>query len=66
MKKLVIEIEVMSVLPVETTKPIMHWLAALPYPGCSSIQACENIPAIESCGPIKRFLEATEETKQQP
>jgi hypothetical protein len=65
-EKLAIEIEVMSVLPVETLKPIMQWLVALPYPWCSSIQACESIPAIEALGPIKRFLEATEETKQQP
>ena len=31
-KKLAIDIEVMCVLPAERTKPIMQWLAALPYP----------------------------------
>lgn len=54
--KLVIDIEVMSVLPAEASEPILQWLAALPYPWCSSIQACEGIPAIEALRPIERFL----------
>jgi len=55
-KKLVIDIEVMSVLPVEASEPIMQWLAALPYPWCSKIQACEGIPANYALRPIERFL----------
>jgi hypothetical protein len=55
-KKLVIDIEVMSVLPVEASEPIMQWLAALPYPWCSNIRACEGIPTIEALRPIERFL----------
>lgn len=55
-KKLAIDIEVMCVLPAQTLEPIMQWLAALPYPWCSSFQACERIPAIEALGPIERFL----------
>jgi len=63
-EKLAIEIEVMSVLPVETSKPIMQWLAALPYPWCSSIQASESIPAIDGLRPIKRFLSRVEKNKR--
>ncbi len=55
-KRLVIDIDVMCVLPVETSGPIMKWLEALPYPWCSSIQAYDNIPAIDALRPIKRFL----------
>ena len=59
-KKLAIDIEVMCVLPVETSVPIMQWLAALPYPWCSHIRACESIPSIEALGPIKHFLRSME------
>ena len=55
-KKLAIGIEVMCVLPAQTSELIMHWLAALPYPWCSNIQACESIPAIDALRPIERFL----------
>ncbi|WP_018321591.1 hypothetical protein [Bradyrhizobium sp. WSM2793] len=65
-EKLAIEIEVMSVLPAEMSKPIMQWLAALPYPWCSSAQACESIPAIDALEPIKHFLTVTSEANQQP
>jgi hypothetical protein len=62
-KKLVIDIEVMCVLPVQTSEPIMQWLAALPYPWCSNIQACESIPAIDALRPIERFLAPKEKDK---
>ena len=55
-KKLVIALELMFVLPASESVPIMQWLAALPYPWCSNIQACESIPAIDALRPIKRFL----------
>jgi len=55
-KKLAIDIEVMCVLPAEESEPIMQWLAALPYPWCSNIQALENIPAIDALRPIEGFL----------
>jgi len=55
-KKLVIDIEVMGVLPAGETEPIMQWLAALPYPWCSNIQALENIPAFDGLRPIEGFL----------
>lgn len=55
-RKLAIDIEVMCVLPAETSEPIMHWLAALPYPWCSIAQAYESIPNIEALRPIKGFL----------
>lgn len=55
-KKLTIDIEVMCVLPVETSEPIMSWLATLPYPWCSNTEAHETIPAIDALQPIKRFL----------
>lgn len=56
MKKLVIDIEVMCVLPVEDSEPIMRWLAALSYPWCSDAQARERIPDIDALRPIERFL----------
>jgi hypothetical protein len=55
-KKLVIDIEIMCVLPVEASEPTMQWLAALPYPWCSSIQASEGIPDIDGLRPIEHFL----------
>ncbi|KJC50219.1 hypothetical protein UB31_12745 [Bradyrhizobium sp. LTSP849] len=54
--KLVIDIEVMCVLPVADSEPIMQWLAALPYPWCSDVQARERIPDIDALRPIERFL----------
>ena len=62
-KKLVIDIEVMCVLPVEESEPIMQWLAALPYPWCSDIQARESIPALDALRPIERFLRRMEMDK---
>jgi hypothetical protein len=62
-KKLVIDIEIMCVLPVEASEPVMQWLAALPYPWCSSIQAGEGIPAIDGLRPIEHFLRT--ETSQR-
>jgi hypothetical protein len=62
-KKLVIDIEVMCVLPAEESKPIMQWLAALPYPWCSDILACEGIPPIEALRPIECFLRRIEMNK---
>ncbi|MDA9406484.1 MULTISPECIES: hypothetical protein [unclassified Bradyrhizobium] len=58
-KKLAIDIEAMCVLPAQTLEPIMQWLAALPYPWCSNVQACESIPAIDALRPVKRFLAPT-------
>jgi hypothetical protein len=55
-KKLVIALELMCALPASASGPIMQWLAALPYPWCSGLQASENIPAIDALRPIKRFL----------
>lgn len=65
-KKLVIDIEVMCVLPVETSAPIMKWLAALPYPWCSNLQACQSIPPIEALRPINHFLAPTERDNLAP
>ncbi|MBR0818186.1 hypothetical protein JQ627_09630 [Bradyrhizobium liaoningense] len=55
-KKLVIDIEVMCVLPAGDAKPIMRWLAALPYPWCSAVQASAAVPDIDALRPIARFL----------
>jgi hypothetical protein len=59
-KKLAIDIEVMCVLPAEGSKPIMQWLAALPYPWCSNVKARESIPAIDALQPIESFLRRME------
>ena len=59
-KKLVIDIEIMCVLPAEGSKPIMQWLAALPYPWCSNVKARESIPAIDALQPIESFLRRME------
>lgn len=58
-KKLVIDIEAMSVLPVETSGPITQWFEALPYPWCSHVQAYESIPPIIGLRPIECFLRGT-------
>ena len=58
--KLAIDIEVMCVLPSETSEPIMRWLGALPYPWCSNIQAYRSIPVIDALRPIKGFLGPSE------
>lgn len=42
--------------PEQALEPIMQRLAALPYPWCSSTQACEVIPAIDTLRTIERFL----------
>jgi hypothetical protein len=55
-KKLVIDIEIMCVLPAEQSGPIMQWLAALPYPWCSNMQALESIPPVDALRPIESFL----------
>jgi hypothetical protein len=55
-KKLAIDIEVMCVLPAGESEPILQWLAALPYPWCSNVQALENIPAIDALRTIEGFL----------
>jgi hypothetical protein len=62
-KKLAIDIDVMCVLPAEGSKPIMQWLAALPYPWCSNIKAREGIPDIAALQPIENFLRRTETIK---
>jgi hypothetical protein len=59
--KLVIDIEVMSVLSAEESDPIMQWLASLPYPWCSKIHACEKIPAIDGLRPVEGFLARADE-----
>jgi hypothetical protein len=59
-RKLVIDIEAMCVLPAEGSKPIMQWLAALPYPWCSNVRARESIPAIDALQPIESFLRRVE------
>ena len=59
-KKLAINIDVMCVLPAEGSKPIMQWLAVLPYPWCSNAKACESIPAIDALQPIESFLRRME------
>ncbi|WP_246583226.1 hypothetical protein [Bradyrhizobium iriomotense] len=55
-KKLVIDIEVMCVLPVEDAALILRWLSALPYPWCQGSEAGKAIPDIDALRPIARFL----------
>jgi hypothetical protein len=62
-KKLAIDIETMCMLPTETSVPIMQWLAALPYPWCSDLQASASMPAIDALRPIASFLRRMEENK---
>ena len=64
-KKLAIDIEVMCMLPAEGSKPIMQWLAALPYPWCSNVEARESIPANDALQPIESFLRRME-TRTRP
>jgi hypothetical protein len=59
-RQLGIDIEVMSVLPVEASRPIMSWFEALPYPWCSHVQAYQSIPSIDGLRPIEFFLKGTD------
>ncbi|MBR0693380.1 hypothetical protein JQ553_09140 [Bradyrhizobium lablabi] len=59
-KKLVIDIEIMCVLPVETAGPIMQWLDELPYPWCSHVRAREGMPTIDGLRPVECFLRSVD------
>jgi len=65
-RKLVIDIEAMCVLPAEGSKPIMQWLAALPYPWCSNVKAAQSLPMIDVLQPIERFLGRMQTAKALP
>jgi hypothetical protein len=65
-RKLVIDIEAMCVLPAEGSKPIMQWLAALPYPWCSNVKARQSLPMIDVLQPIERFLGRMQTAKALP
>jgi len=56
-RKLIIRIDVMNVLPASTTGPVFAWLSALPYPWCTRQQALDGIPRIDALSPIKVFLQ---------
>jgi hypothetical protein len=62
-RKLIINIETMSVLPSSEQAQVFRWLSALPYPWCSGREALEVIPSIEGLAAIRLFLQraATED-----
>jgi len=54
--KLVINIDVMKILPSGELGDAMRWLSSLPYPWCSPGQALQSIPAHEGFADIGAYL----------
>jgi hypothetical protein len=53
-----ISIDVMEVLPVEATEPVIgNWLAASPYPWCDAPVILEGMPDLAALAPLRRWLE---------
>ena len=54
--KLVINIDVMKVLPADELGATMRWLASLPYPWCRAAKARRSIPAGDGFNEIATYL----------
>jgi len=54
--RLVINIDVMKMLPGEELGDAMRWLSSLPYPWCSPSEALRAIPASEGLSEIGTYL----------
>jgi hypothetical protein len=54
--KLVINIDVMKILPADELGATMRWLSSLPYPWCSPATARRSIPASDGFGEIAAYL----------
>jgi hypothetical protein len=54
--KLVINIDVMNILPGAELGAAMRWLSCLPYPWCSPDKAVVSIPASEGLSEIGAYL----------
>lgn len=55
-KKLVITIDVMQVLPAKELDRVMGWASALPYPWCRPDEVVASMPRIEELAPVERYL----------
>lgn len=55
-KRLVITIEVMSVLPETELEALMAWLSSLPYPWCTPGEAVSAMPARDGLAAVERYL----------
>ena len=55
-RKAVITIDVMQVIPAAQLEPIMGWLSGLPYPWCSAAKALESLPAVDGLQPVEQYL----------
>ncbi|MGY3692241.1 hypothetical protein ACVIGA_002321 [Bradyrhizobium sp. USDA 3240] len=55
-KRLLIKIEFMCVLPASYQAPVLQWLSAIPYPWSSYGEARTGLPSIDALTPIAQFL----------
>jgi hypothetical protein len=55
-ERLVIAIDVMTVLPAADLAASMNWLSSLPYPWCAPAEAIRDVPAIEGFAAIETYL----------
>jgi hypothetical protein len=55
-KRLIITIDVMQILPETNLDIIMGWLTTLPYPWCSAPEAIESMPALKALAPVRQYL----------
>jgi len=55
-KRLLIKIEFMCVLPAVYQTPVLQWLSAIPYPWSSYGEARAGLPSIDALMPIAQFL----------
>lgn len=53
---LTVAIAVMQLLPSTTLRPIMAWLAKLPYPWCSASAALASPPSIAGLEPVLQYV----------
>lgn len=54
--QLKITIEEMQVLPGECLRPVLDWLAEIPYPWCTANEITKAIPAIDALNPVVKFI----------
>jgi hypothetical protein len=55
-KRLLIKIEFMCVLPASYQASVLQWLSAIPYPWSSCHEARAGLPSIDALMPIAQFL----------
>ncbi len=55
-KRLIITIDVMQLIPSAELDTVMNWITSLPYPWCDSGRAMMDLPGIGELGPVRQYL----------